>query len=61
MTGDQGKTWHVANLLQDSAQPPQHWSWTLWTVKIPVDKNTKMVSNSANLILEFLILIINNM
>ncbi|XP_019867605.2 sulfite oxidase, mitochondrial isoform X2 [Aethina tumida] len=43
VTGDQGKTWHVANLLQDSAQPPQHWSWTLWTVKIPVDKNTKMV------------------
>ncbi|CAH0553952.1 unnamed protein product [Brassicogethes aeneus] len=42
LTSDGGKTWHVANLdHQDPAEPPRHWTWTLWSAKIPVDKNTK--------------------
>ncbi|KAG5873360.1 hypothetical protein JTB14_022963 [Gonioctena quinquepunctata] len=44
VTADGGKTWHVANFdHQDSASPPQHWSWTLWSVKVPVDKQSQSV------------------
>ncbi|KAJ8920501.1 hypothetical protein NQ315_005370 [Exocentrus adspersus] len=42
VTVDAGKTWHVANLdNQDTAEPPQHWAWTLWSVRIPVDESAK--------------------
>lgn len=45
VTVDQGKTWHVANLdFQDEkAEPPQHWAWTLWSIKVPVDKKTEHI------------------
>ncbi|CAG9861184.1 unnamed protein product [Phyllotreta striolata] len=44
VTVDGGKSWHVANFEhQDAALPPQHWAWTIWTVKIPVDKKSKNV------------------
>ncbi|XP_074028867.1 sulfite oxidase isoform X3 [Leptinotarsa decemlineata] len=44
VTADGGKTWHVAKFdHQDSASSPQHWSWTLWSVKIPVNEDSKTV------------------
>ncbi|EEZ97850.1 sulfite oxidase, mitochondrial [Tribolium castaneum] len=44
VTLDEGDTWHVANLdHQDTAEPPQHWSWTLWSARIPVKPGTKTV------------------
>ncbi|KAJ8935784.1 hypothetical protein NQ314_012634 [Rhamnusium bicolor] len=44
VTADGGKTWHVANLdLQDTALPPQHWAWTIWSIKIPVEKDLNNV------------------
>lgn len=43
VTADNGKTWFVADLEQDSAEPPRHWSWTLWSAKIPVDSSKKQV------------------
>lgn len=46
VTIDEGNTWYVADLdFQDSAEPPQHWSWTLWSVKIPVKPGTETVRN----------------
>nr|CAI5859725.1 unnamed protein product [Callosobruchus analis] len=46
VSADDGKTWHVANVdAQDSSDPPRHWSWTLWSLNIPVDQNSKTVSN----------------
>lgn len=37
-----GKTWHTANLTEDlEAKPCRHWSWSLWKVELPVDKNVK--------------------
>ncbi|XP_025831817.1 probable sulfite oxidase, mitochondrial [Agrilus planipennis] len=44
VTIDKGDTWHVADIIQqDSAEPPQHWGWSLWTVQVPVSKNAKEV------------------
>lgn len=44
VTIDGGNTWHVAGFdEQDTALPPKHWAWTLWSIKIPVEKNTKEV------------------
>ncbi|KAJ3650303.1 hypothetical protein Zmor_022000 [Zophobas morio] len=44
VTADGGSTWFVANLdHQDSAEPPQHWSWTLWSARIPIPSGTKQV------------------
>lgn len=44
ISADKGKTWHVANLdHQDESLPPQHWSWTLWSLKIPVDGSESKV------------------
>lgn len=44
VTTDGGKTWHVANLdCQENVEPPQHWSWTLWSVRVPVEENSKQV------------------
>ncbi|KAJ8943701.1 hypothetical protein NQ314_009674, partial [Rhamnusium bicolor] len=44
VTADGGKTWYIADLyLQDTALPPQHWSWTLWSINIPVGKNLENV------------------
>ncbi|XP_076258042.1 sulfite oxidase [Rhynchophorus ferrugineus] len=42
VTIDGGKTWHVANFdAQDSAVPPKHWAWTLWSLKIPINEKIK--------------------
>uniref|UniRef100_A0A6P7GYK0 Probable sulfite oxidase, mitochondrial n=1 Tax=Diabrotica virgifera virgifera TaxID=50390 RepID=A0A6P7GYK0_DIAVI len=44
VTIDGGKTWHVAKFdHQDKTPPPKHWSWTLWSIEIPVDANLKSV------------------
>ncbi|XP_074028869.1 sulfite oxidase isoform X7 [Leptinotarsa decemlineata] len=44
VTADGGKSWHVADLgHQDTALPPQHWAWTIWSVSIPVKKDQKKV------------------
>jgi sulfite oxidase len=44
VTTDGGNTWHVANLdHQDSSEPPQHWSWTLWSVRVPIKPGTTNV------------------
>eukprot|EP00794_Sanderia_malayensis_P017520 gene17520-19270_t len=36
VTADEGKTWHTAQLKQ--AEQPLHkmWSWTLWTIDLPI-------------------------
>lgn len=59
-TGDGGKTWHTAELEQDSTDLStvsigRHWSWTLWSAKIPVEKGatdieiwSKAVDSSYN-------------
>ncbi|CAG9766775.1 unnamed protein product [Ceutorhynchus assimilis] len=38
---DQGKTWQPAQLdFQDNKSDyPHNWSWTLWSCKLPIDKN----------------------
>ncbi|XP_030756918.1 probable sulfite oxidase, mitochondrial isoform X2 [Sitophilus oryzae] len=44
VTIDGGKTWQVANFdAQDSAPPPRHWAWTLWSIKIPVNNELNEV------------------
>ncbi|ENN72598.1 hypothetical protein D910_02230 [Dendroctonus ponderosae] len=44
LTLDEGKTWHIASLdAQDTALPPQHWAWTLWSAKLPVAPEFKEV------------------
>ncbi|XP_012223633.1 sulfite oxidase, mitochondrial [Linepithema humile] len=40
VTNDKGKTWHTAHLTEDlKAKQSRHWSWSLWKVELPVDKN----------------------
>ncbi|KAL6432714.1 hypothetical protein ACFW04_006253 [Cataglyphis niger] len=35
-----GKTWHTADLIEDpQAKQGRHWSWSLWRVELPVDKD----------------------
>uniref|UniRef100_A0A1B6LRG4 Sulfite oxidase n=1 Tax=Graphocephala atropunctata TaxID=36148 RepID=A0A1B6LRG4_9HEMI len=55
VTADKGHTWHTATLEQESARPPRHWGWTLWTVDVPVSPKAsrvefwvKAVDNSYN-------------
>ncbi|KAI4457921.1 sulfite reductase [Holotrichia oblita] len=44
LTTDGGKEWHVANFdHQIDHESPRHWSWTLWTAKVPVSKGQKTV------------------
>ncbi|CAH0386283.1 unnamed protein product [Bemisia tabaci] len=45
VTGDQGKTWQVAKLIDEEAdaRPYRHWGWTLWTAEIPVSSGSKQV------------------
>ncbi|XP_071555237.1 sulfite oxidase isoform X1 [Temnothorax nylanderi] len=44
VTNDKGKTWHTADLTEDlQAKQGRYWSWTLWNVELPVDKNSKEV------------------
>lgn len=43
VTNDKGETWHTANLTaQDfNAKQGRYWSWVLWSVDVPIDKNNK--------------------
>ncbi|GFR15694.1 probable sulfite oxidase, mitochondrial, partial [Trichonephila clavata] len=34
---DDGKTWHVADMIQDNSPLYRCWAWTLWRVRVPVD------------------------
>lgn len=43
VTCDEGKSWHTAALDQSKKTPPQHYSWTLWSVKLPISHGTKQV------------------
>lgn len=44
VTADCGKTWHIATFdAQDESEAQKHWSWTLWTCKIPVKPKTRTV------------------
>ncbi|XP_031843225.2 sulfite oxidase [Nomia melanderi] len=41
VTNDQGLTWHTANLDAEdkNAKEGRYWSWTLWSVDLPVNKD----------------------
>ncbi|XP_014478462.1 PREDICTED: probable sulfite oxidase, mitochondrial isoform X2 [Dinoponera quadriceps] len=43
VTNDKGETWHTADLSgQDlKAKEGRYWSWTLWSVDLPVDENSE--------------------
>lgn len=46
VTTDGGKTWHVANLQNESnksdySSSERHWSWALWKIDVPVEKGAK--------------------
>jgi sulfite oxidase len=47
VTSDQGKTWQTADLQQlsdgENVSSGRHYAWTLWTAKIPIEKNQKYV------------------
>ncbi|KAG8197175.1 hypothetical protein JTE90_011333 [Oedothorax gibbosus] len=36
VSADGGKTWHVADMMQDSSPLYRCWAWTLWHIEIPV-------------------------
>ncbi|XP_040162077.1 sulfite oxidase, mitochondrial isoform X1 [Anopheles arabiensis] len=46
LTADGGKTWTVATLdeSEKGTGPGRHWSWSLWTAKIPVPKGQRGAS-----------------
>ncbi|GAB1868830.1 sulfite oxidase [Camponotus japonicus] len=40
VTNDKGKTWYTADLVEDlQAKQGRYWSWSLWRVELPVEKN----------------------
>ncbi|XP_029044407.1 sulfite oxidase isoform X2 [Osmia bicornis bicornis] len=43
VTNDQGKTWYTANFHAEdtNAKKGRYWSWTLWNVDLPVNKEWK--------------------
>lgn len=47
VTTDGGATWQVADLEQmedgENVGPGRHYAWTLWTAKVPLEKNQKVV------------------
>lgn len=47
ITGDRGNTWHVADLEQlkddHDISAGRHFAWSLWTVRIPLDKGQKEI------------------
>lgn len=54
LTVDGGKEWHVANFdHQENTEHPHHWSWTLWTAKIPISPGQKTVCCNKTLHLIF--------
>lgn len=45
ITADKGKMWYTADIInQEDAPAGRCWSWVLWRVEIPIDKNIKEVS-----------------
>ena len=36
VSGDAGKTWHTATLTQADQQLDRMWSWTQWSVEVPI-------------------------
>lgn len=47
VTVDGGDTWHVADFAcQAKTEAPKHWSWTLWSIRIPVSKEAKKVKRN---------------
>lgn len=48
VTADSGKNWHVAKLKHggndnDDNSNGRNWSWSLWTVEIPIEKGVKNI------------------
>ncbi|XP_047346838.1 sulfite oxidase, mitochondrial isoform X2 [Vespa velutina] len=45
VTCDKGNTWHTADLIKQdlNAKEGRHWSWTLWSINLPVDTKLKEV------------------
>lgn len=45
LTLDNGKSWHVADLVQPKEvnKNGRQWSWTLWKAKLPAPKNVQEV------------------
>lgn len=45
VTSDGGNTWHVADLIEQdfNAKEGRYWSWTLWSINLPVDIKSKEV------------------
>lgn len=45
MTADQGETWHTADLVAEDpkAKPGRYYSWSLWSLELPVDPKKKEV------------------
>lgn len=47
ITGDQGKSWVTADLQQltdgENVGPGRHYAWTLWTGKVPIEENQKVI------------------
>lgn len=43
VTNDQGETWYTANLdaEDNNAKVGRYWSWTLWSIDLPVKKELK--------------------
>ena len=50
VTSDQGKTWHVADLEQINEKNSRHWSWTLWTILLPVPEGEETVFKPKHLV-----------
>lgn len=45
ITNDRGKTWYVADLIAEdnNAKEGRYWSWTLWSIDLPVKKGSKEI------------------
>lgn len=47
VTSDQGQTWQTADLQQlsdgEEVGPGRHYAWTLWTVRVPIQENEKVI------------------
>ncbi|KAF7405175.1 hypothetical protein HZH66_004081 [Vespula vulgaris] len=45
VTCDKGNTWHTADLIEQdlNAKEGRYWSWTLWSINLPVDTKLKEV------------------
>lgn len=52
VSSDGGKTWHVADMEQDSKQTvDKMWAWTVWTATVPLsttDSNVEIVCKAID-------------